>query len=181
MSIYVAKLPQIYKCICMIFYRVRFWLGAALLQALLLPLSACIEKPQAKDFEAVFELKIAQKTLFAQIATTDAQKARGLMFRESLPADGAMVFAFDAPRQMSFWMKNTLIPLDIAFLTADGAITEIKSMFPLNLNPVKSSRSDILYCIETNAGWFAKNGLSAGDKLDMQIFLKALKQRKAAE
>ena len=78
-------------------------------------------------------------------------------------------------------MKNTEIPLDIAFLTNDGTITEIKRLYPLDLNAVKSSRDDILYCIETNANWFTQNGVSVGDKLDMKAFRQVIIARKAAE
>lgn len=148
---------------------------------MILALAACADAPKPKKFGDAFEMKIGGKAFAAEIALTEAQKARGLMFRKSLGEDSAMIFVFDQPRRMSFWMKNTEIPLDIAFLTRDGEITEIKSMFARDLNPVKSSRGDILYCIEANAGWFSKNKISAGDRLDMRLLAEAVKQKKAAE
>ena len=165
----------------MLFYKKTFWTLTIFLQALILFVTSCKEQIQPKPFSSIFELKLGDKNIYAEIAITDVQKAMGLMFRKSLPENNAMIFVFNTPKQMSFWMKNTEIPLDIAFLTEDGVITEIKQMYPSNLNPVKSSRDDILYCIETNAGWFAKNGISAGKALDMQTFKKALIARKAAE
>ena len=159
----------------------RFWRLFPILQVLIFILVACSESLQPKPFSTIFELPIGSKKLFAEIAITDTQKACGLMFRTSLAPNGAMVFVYDAPQKASFWMKNTEIPLDIAFLNKDGEITEIKKLYPNNLNPVISASKNILFCIETNQDWFANNGVSVGDKLNMNVFRKALESRKMAE
>ena len=75
-------------------------------------------------------------------------------------------------------MKNTEIPLDLGFFDSNGLLTEVKSLFPFNLDSVQSSRSDILYCVETNAGWFKKNNIKAGDSLDIDALRAAISRRK---
>ena len=100
------------------------------------------------------------------------------MFRESLPEDGGMLFAYDIPQKASFWMKNTLIDLDIGFFTADGTLTQVKRMYANNLDSVSSARSDIAYCLEMKAGWFERNGITPPAKLDMPLLKKAVDARK---
>ena len=90
-----------------------------------------------------------------------------------------MVFVYDTPTQASFWMKNTLIPLDIGFFDKNGILTEVKKLYPQNLDAVKSSRNDILFCIEMNAGWFDKNNVKSSAKLDMKKLSDAISARKA--
>ncbi len=157
-----------------------FWILLTVLQVLIF--TSCTKSEMSytpKPFDTKFELKLGNKIINAQIAITQTQKNRGLMYRESLPKNDAMIFVFETPKKMAFWMKNTEIPLDIAFLTKDGKITEIKKMYPHDLNATESHRSDILYCIETNINWFSQNNVSVGDYLDMQAFNKALAERKA--
>ena len=159
----------------------KFWTLLPILQVLIFILASCSQSPEVKPFSTIFDLPIGAKKLSAEIAITESQKAQGLMFRKSLSQNGAMIFVYQTPQKVSLWMKNTEIPLDIAFLDKSGEITEIKQMYPHNLNPVNSTRADILYCIETNQNWFINNNVSVGDKLDMSIFQKALASRKAAE
>ena len=98
----------------------------------------------------------------AEIAVSDTERSQGLMFRKKLPDGEGMLFVFDRDQQMSFWMKNTLIPLSIAFIASDGRITEIKDMQPQDLNPVRSSRS-VRYALEAPQGWFDRVMIQAGD------------------
>jgi uncharacterized membrane protein (UPF0127 family) len=100
----------------------------------------------------------------AEIARTDDQRTRGLMFRKELEDGRGMLFVFDRDEVLSFWMKNTLIPLSIAFISYDGTILEIKDMHPGDLSPVHSSRS-VRYALEVPRGWFDRAGVSAGDLL----------------
>ena len=91
---------------------------------------------------------------------------RGLMFRESLGPDRGMIFPFDTPRQASFWMKNTLIPLDMIFIRADGSIANIEAnTVPLSLQPVYSE-GDVAAVLEIAGGRSAELGITAGDKVD---------------
>jgi uncharacterized membrane protein (UPF0127 family) len=102
-----------------------------------------------------------------EIARTEDEKAQGLMHRKKLPDGQGMIFIYDRDQQMSFWMKNTVIPLSIAFIAADGRIIEIKDMQPLDLSAVRSSRS-VRYALETPQGWFDRAGVQPGDVLNLQ-------------
>lgn len=88
----------------------------------------------------------------------------GLMFREKLGQDSGMLFIFNEVSEKSFHMKNTSIPLDIAFINKDGIIESIKELKPHNLNPVYSE-SDVLYALEVNRGWFIENNIKVGDRV----------------
>lgn len=113
------------------------------------------------------QLKVKQNVYTLEHAKTFEQRAMGLMHRESLCEQCGMLFQFEQPRTAGFWMKNTLIPLDIAFVRADGIITDIKRMQPLDLNTTKSSQQ-VLYAWEMNPGWFKKNGIQVGDTVVIQ-------------
>jgi uncharacterized membrane protein (UPF0127 family) len=102
-----------------------------------------------------------------EIARTDEEKAQGLMYRKKLPDGQGMIFIYDRDQQMSFWMKNTVIPLSIAFIAADGRIIEIRDMQPHDLSSVQSSRS-VRYALETPQGWFGRAGVKAGDVINLQ-------------
>ena len=126
--------------------------------------------PALEKFEKQ-ELRINSKgitqILKAEIARTDAQKSQGLMYRKSINDNEGMLFIFERDQILSFWMKNTLIPLSIAYIASDGRILEIHDMEPGNLNPVRSSRS-CRYALEVPQGWFSRKGIAVGDRLDIQ-------------
>jgi uncharacterized membrane protein (UPF0127 family) len=112
------------------------------------------------------ELKISNVPLIAEIADTPQASENGLMFRDSLPADRGMLFVFEQPRKASFWMRNTKIPLSIAYIDSTGKILEIKSMKPLDETVVPSSSDQVAYALEANQGWFAQHGISSGATVD---------------
>jgi hypothetical protein len=97
-----------------------------------------------------------------ELARTPEERSQGLMHRTQLADGEGMLFIFERDQILSFWMKNTLIPLSIAFITADGRIIEIKDMQPLDENPVSSSRS-VRYALEVPQGWFGRVGVKPGD------------------
>ncbi|MDX9800017.1 MAG: DUF192 domain-containing protein [Spirochaetia bacterium] len=103
-------------------------------------------------------------TLAVEIAKTEQERAKGLMNRKSLDADHGMLFIFESDRKLSFWMKNTFIPLSIAFINSDGIIKEIRDMSPQSLEPVES-KNYVRYALEVNRGYFTKNGIKPGDKI----------------
>jgi len=103
-----------------------------------------------------------------EIARTEEERAQGLMHRKKLPDGEGMIFIFDRDQQLSFWMKNTVIPLSIAFIASDGRIIEIRDMQPLDLNSVKSSRS-VRYALETPQGWFDRAGVKPGDVVNVNF------------
>jgi len=102
-----------------------------------------------------------------EMARTDEERAQGLMYRKKLPDGQGMIFIYERDQQMSFWMKNTVIPLSIAFIASDGRIIEIRDMQPLDLSAVQSSRS-VRYALETPQGWFERVGVTAGDVINVQ-------------
>jgi len=102
--------------------------------------------------------------LEVEIPHTDATFRLGLMFRESLDVDKGMLFIFEEVGQHSFHMKNTSIPLDIAFVREDGIVESIKELTPFSNLPVYSD-GEVLFAIEANRGWFAENNVEIGDEI----------------
>jgi uncharacterized membrane protein (UPF0127 family) len=102
--------------------------------------------------------------ILAEIARTAAERETGLMFRRSLADGEGMLFVFERDEMLSFWMKNTLIPLSIAYLSYNGRILEIHDMKPRDLTPVRSGRS-ARYALEVPQGWFDRAGVKPGDTL----------------
>ena len=103
-----------------------------------------------------------------EVARTREEQATGLMHRQSLAPDRGMVFPFANPRIASFWMKDTLIPLDIIFIRADGSITNIENAVPLSLEPVVSYE-DVTAVLEIPGGRAAELGIKPGDTVKWSI------------
>jgi uncharacterized protein len=112
------------------------------------------------------DLMVGGVPLKAEVAEDEQARQMGLMFRDSLAEDRGMLFVFDQPRQASFWMKNTKIPLSIAFLEDDRVIKEEKSMRPYDETLVQSDSDKIRYAIEVNAGWFDRHRVKSGAKVE---------------
>ena len=112
-------------------------------------------------------LKINGKLLTAEIASTSKQRYMGLSFREALDDDAGMLFVYPAEQQLTFTMRNTLIPLSIAFISKDLVINEIHQM---NVGPGQlfDSRQKAQYALEVDQGWFAANSIKAGDQIIRQ-------------
>ncbi|HZJ51544.1 MAG TPA: DUF192 domain-containing protein [Actinomycetota bacterium] len=104
-----------------------------------------------------------------EVAQSAEQRSRGLMFRDSLPADAGMVFLFFEPTQGGFWMKNTKIPLSIAFFGEGGEILDILNMEPCRADPCPTYTPDATYfgALEVNQGAFEEWGISEGDVVRM--------------
>ena len=100
-----------------------------------------------------------------EVAATLDQQQRGLMFRPSLEADRGMIFPYDPPQDVGFWMKNTLIPLDMVFIRADGTIARIANATPLTLETVLSGEP-VAAVLELRGGRAAELGIRAGDRVD---------------
>ena len=100
----------------------------------------------------------------AELARSPEQREIGLMFRVSMPANHGMLFIYDQPGQQCFWMKNTLLPLDVAFVADNGTVVNTRSMKPRALD-AHCSQKPVRYVLEMNEGWFAKRGIAAGSKL----------------
>lgn len=122
--------------------------------------------------EPVFrDLKIGAAVAHVELARTPAERSRGLMFRETLAADSGMLFAFETAGRWSFWMRNTYIPLAIAFIARDGRILNIEELRPRDETPVEPV-GDIVYALEMPAGWFHRNGITAGVRIEFPAGLK---------
>jgi uncharacterized membrane protein (UPF0127 family) len=100
----------------------------------------------------------------AEVAQTPDQRSTGLMFRKAMGANEGMLFVFEAASEQCFWMKNTLLPLSIAFLADDGSVVNLDDMKPLTLDG-HCSKQPVRYVLEMNDGWFAKRGIKAGSKI----------------
>jgi uncharacterized membrane protein (UPF0127 family) len=103
-------------------------------------------------------------TVSAECAVTDGERAKGLMWRSVLNDGEGMLFVYDRDIQLSFWMKNTLLPLSIAFISSRGEILEILDMEPEDTRSVKSQRH-CRYALEVPQGWFARVGIRPGDMI----------------
>jgi uncharacterized membrane protein (UPF0127 family) len=124
-------------------------MGEAQTQASLIPLSI-------KTSTAVRKFRV-------EVARTEDEQARGLMFRQSLPEDGGMIFPMSPPRFASFWMKNTVIPLDMIFIRGDGTIARIAAdTIPYSLEPVDSGEP-VAAVLELAGGKAAALGIAEDD------------------
>jgi len=100
--------------------------------------------------------------VWLELAVTAEQQSRGLMFRPSLPEDQGMLFKFNQRTNGAFWMRNTLIPLSIAYIEDDGTVLDIQDMQPQSDDPHYPARP-YWYALEVNQGWFDRNGVAPGN------------------
>ncbi|MDR0644024.1 MAG: DUF192 domain-containing protein [Treponema sp.] len=129
----------------------------------------CTGQPSFKTITITVRTTGGKATLVAEVAETMEERQRGLMFRKELADGKGMLFVFERDQILSFWMKNTHIPLSIAFIGGDGRIVEIHDMEPMNLASVRSSRS-CRYALEVPQGWFARAKVHIGDTLILSGF-----------
>ena len=109
-------------------------------------------------------LYIHEKEIWVEVAKTPAERAEGLMGRKHLAQEEGMFFIFETEGDHAFWMKDTFIPLSIAFIDKSGRIVEIADMKPLSLKS-HGPPKPILYALEMRKGWFSINGIKVGDVL----------------
>ena len=119
---------------------------------------ACAELPQ-------ITLNIGSHKLTAEVAADDAQRSLGLMHRRMLPENRGMLFVFADVALHGMWMKNTYLPLSVAFLDREGVIINIADMEP-HVEKTHSAARPAKYALEMNQGWFRKRGIKPGDKVD---------------
>jgi uncharacterized membrane protein (UPF0127 family) len=139
-----------------------------LLRAALAAASLCIAASalaqQGPQKLAAIQLNAGMHLIHAEVARTPEEREIGLMFRTEMPVNDGMLFAFERPGQQCFWMKNTLIPLSVAFVADNGRIVNIEAMKPQTLDG-HCSKEEVRYVLEMNDGWFAKRGIKPGTKL----------------
>lgn len=129
-----------------------------------LPFSPTIAAEPASEFP-VIDLKIGKHAVKAELAKTEDQRTKGLMFRKRLDKNSGMMFDFGAPAKVCMWMKNTYIPLSVAFIDQDGIIVNIEDMEPLTTHS-HCSNGWVGYALEMNQGWFAARKIGPGSKID---------------
>jgi uncharacterized protein len=135
------------------------------LAAVLLALFASATPAQGvpQDLPAI-TLQAGMHQIRAAVAQTPEQRQTGLMFRREMPQHEGMLFVFEQPSEQCFWMKNTPLPLSIAFLNDDGTVVNIADMKPQSLDSHCSAKP-VRYVLEMNQGWFAKRGIGPGYRL----------------
>ena len=148
-----------YKPLCL-----RLWLFSAVLAwcAPVLAGEAQRNTPQL-DLPRI-ELRAGMHRIDAQVAQTPQTRATGLMYRPSMPDQEGMLFVFERPDSVCFWMKNTLLALSAAFIADDGRIVNIADMAPQTTEP-HCAQEPVRFVLEMNKGWFAKRGLGAGSRI----------------
>jgi uncharacterized membrane protein (UPF0127 family) len=103
-----------------------------------------------------------------EVADSPSEQATGLMYRTALGEDRGMLFVYPDERELTFWMKNTLIPLSIAYIDSEGRITDIMDMKPLDDKPPHYSSSEpVQYALEVNQGFFDEKGVKVGDHAEL--------------
>jgi uncharacterized membrane protein (UPF0127 family) len=132
-------------------------LAAGMLQALPVQSSA--------DPLLTYPLKIKGHTVRAEVAISDEEKRTGLMFRRHLGENSGMIFPYETASRWAMWMKNTYIPLSVAFIDAGGRIINIEDMQPLT-EDAHQAAGPAKYALEMNLGWFAKRGIGKGDRVE---------------
>ena len=119
---------------------------------------------QAPQHLPVVRLIAGQHVINAQLARNEDERSTGLMFRETMPTGDGMLFVFERAGVQCFWMKNTLLPLSVAFLDEDGSVVNIDEMKPETLDSHCSSKP-VRFVLEMNKNWFDSRGVKVGDKL----------------
>lgn len=109
-------------------------------------------------------LKIGSNRIIAQVAQTEDDRLKGLMSYKQLPENHGMLFIFETFQKYCFWMKNTQIPLSVAFLRNDGTITKISDMQPYSLDK-HCANEPIQYALEMNQGWFKNKKINVGSRI----------------
>jgi uncharacterized protein len=152
----------------------------ARLLAFLVALGLCGAAWAAPLERLSIETRLGQTRAFqVEIADTPATRERGLMFRQTMPADQGMLFDFKSPQDVGFWMENTYLPLDLIFIRADGRIARITRGEPFS-RQILPSGEPVLAVLELNAGRSAALGIQPGDLVRHRIFKNVRPARRPA-
>ena len=127
-------------------------------------LPVVVAAQQAPRFDVV-SLTAGVNLIHAEVAAAPAQRQQGLMFREKMATNDGMVFVFEGPAQVCMWMKNTLLPLSVAFIDGGGRIINIEDMQPQKLDS-HCARKPASYALEMNLGWFRQKNIKPGTVIE---------------
>jgi uncharacterized membrane protein (UPF0127 family) len=150
----------------------RFALVFALTLATALTVFACGDDDAGPVGSYTEEVRFTRAghevSLFVEVADSGAERQRGLMGRSSLPDDAGMLFVYSADTETGFFMRDTTVPLSIAFVTAGGSVIDIQNMEPLSEEP-HFSPQPFRYAVEANQGWFGDNDVKVGDLVQLPV------------
>ena len=138
------------------------------------PRRASLAPRSASDY---FTIRLGARPVRMQIAILPPELERGLMERKDLGPNDGMIFIFDVPQQLNFWMKDTPTPLDIGYLAPDGRLAEIYPLLPFDEQTVSSRNRQLQFALEMRQGWFSENSVRAGDRLDLKALSAAIQAR----
>lgn len=138
----------------------------ALIIAMLPSISAVLSC--SSGLEERIKVVIGGESFRIEVARTDEQKRQGLMNRRSIGDREGMIFVYETDQHLAFWMKNTTIPLTLAFLSKDGQIMQVEQMKPLSLKSVMSGRA-VRYGLELPDGVLDELGVGAGDRVELPV------------
>lgn len=119
--------------------------------------------------DATIDIVIGTHRLEAEVVATPEKRSVGLMFRDALPENRGMLFVFAGPYTGTFWMRNTRIPLSIAFISKERRILNIEDMQPFDEITQHAPRGEAFYALEVNQGWFAARGIKPGDEVAFEL------------
>jgi len=142
---------------------IRSLLCALLLATLPFQIGTAAAQGTPQDLPAI-TLQAGMHNIRAAVAQTSDQRQTGLMYRREMAQHEGMLFIFEQASAQCFWMKNTPLPLSIAFLADDGSVVNIADMKPQSLDS-HCSTQPVRFVLEMNQGWFAKRGIKAGFKI----------------
>jgi len=145
-------------------FRLQTLLAAATLALFMGMAGAASAQSRPQPTLPTVKLNAGIHVITAELAATNQTRMVGLMHREKLGPNQGMLFVFEDKAQQCFWMRNTLVPLTIAFIEDDGAIAQLADMAP-QTEVSHCSRKPVRYALEMEQGWFAKRGLQPGVKL----------------
>ncbi len=128
---------------------------------------------QLNQKNEILQIRVDGHALQVEIADTDAKRRIGLMYRKMLKENEGMLFVFPQADYLSFWMKNTLIPLSIAYFNEDRRLTDIYDMKPNQVREYYNASERVIYALEVNQGWFKKKGIHKYSVLELPKEVRA--------
>lgn len=146
-------------------------LCAVPLACLAAPTETVVDPETLRQSRAVVSVVTADKSRFdvrVELARSDEERARGLMYRRKLGVDDGMLFIFPNETVQAFWMKNTYIPLDMIFIKADGTIAGVVENATPETETPRTIGKPSRYVLEVNGGWAKRNGVKTGDRVELQ-------------
>jgi uncharacterized protein len=165
------------------YHRLYFstWIAALLIGVVLTGCRASQSPTDAatsvKTVNDHFDILVGKKIVHMQLAILPSECERGLMQRPHLNQDEGMIFLFDRPQQLQFWMHNTQIPLTIGYFTPEGKLAEIYSMYAFDERTVSSLSKNLQFALEMAENWYSDHDVTAGDMLDVHALSCAVKAR----